>query len=62
MMPDGGAPLNHVLKSRPQNYESLSLTNSTEFGQHSIGSSVDIKSMAQLNSNNKQRGDAIFHQ
>ena len=30
------------LATRPQNYESLSLTNSTEFGHHSISSSVEF--------------------
>ena len=40
-----------ILKSRPQNYESLSLTNSTEFGQHSVGSSVDFKTFGLPSSN-----------
>ena len=31
-----------LLATRPQNYESLSLTNSTEFGQHSLSSSVEL--------------------
>jgi len=31
-----------LLATRPQNYESLSLTNSTEFGQHSLQSSVEL--------------------
>ena len=34
-----------VLQSRPQRYESLSLTNSTEFGQHSVGSSIEVNSI-----------------
>ena len=34
-----------VLQSRPQKYESLSLTNSTDFGQHSVGSSIEVANL-----------------